>query len=152
MSQQVGFETVPLGLALRRELYELGLDVPAETASLRERRDQAARRFALELRAWVTAERLPPETVTRQVTVETPVPATWWQMWREKHMHRPWMAWTLGRWPIRYTTLSHTVEMTVELKRFWVYPYAPMQADFGKRYRVSTWDTMIDGWDEEAPQ
>lgn len=140
MSQTRLFDLDLLRLSLRRALYEMNCPTTAETVRVHD----VAEELALDVSAFVAAEVLPPETVTRRQEVRFRVPAGWFDTFRDEHLGNPVVAWTVRRWPIRWKTLRKTVELTVDLRRYWTFPHAPVPIEMvGERYRVAKWNVEV---------
>lgn len=98
-------------------------------------------RCALQLRAYVLAERLPPETITQHVPVIWIKPATWRDHWKLAHGHRWWVHWWVRRRPARTVELRQTAGVTVNLQRYITYPKANLvtRGPEWAPVRVATW-------------
>lgn len=80
-----------------------------------------AEQMVLALATRVQTHNLPPDQITETRSHTTTQPATWWQHWKQDHAPQ----WWLRRWPVRETATEHTLVVTVNLRRFHVYPDAP---------------------------
>ena len=86
--------------------------------------DQLSGEMVYRLRAHVLAEKLPPVEVSDQKSVTFESPASPFQHWKQKHARTWWLAWFVGRWPVRQEATTKTVRMTVNLTKYRSYPEA----------------------------
>lgn len=122
-------------------------DMPqaAYTATASTRRDHLIERTALDLRARVLAEELPPQHLTTRSTADhvfdlnvqqgDPRWASWWDHLKATYAHRWWARPLVRRFPARTIdtvvtirdrqtrTCEHHIDVTVRQR--WVYPHAP---------------------------
>lgn len=146
-------EPVPQTMRLNRVTLELlqvavkrrlGQDVGAAVVDTLE---LTADRMAVELKAAVLAEKLPPEQFERTAVVDFVHPDGWWQMFRETYRRRWWMRWSLGRWPVRKTKEHRRVTLTVSLARFRTFPQSSIGApDLGGSVNVSVLEDRVMHW------
>lgn len=98
---------------------------------------------AVQFRAKILADDLPPETFTARQHVTYEVPASTWQMWKKRHAHRWYARRLVARWPVRYEPdpdrRGTDAVCTFDLERWRSYPQARVQLPrdrFGDAVRV----------------
>ncbi len=83
--------------------------------------------LTVELKSYVLAHQLPPETIADVITgtVQDQRFATWWDHFKATHRGRCWMRWR-RQWIINYQTVEvpyrHTAQVTV--RGHWTFPQA----------------------------
>jgi hypothetical protein len=100
-------------------------------------------RLVMRLKAYVLAERLPPASVTKTVTVSWVKPATWRDHWKLTFGHRWWARWYVSRRPARTVELRQDVALTVDLQKYITYPKAnvPFRDSAWRPVRAADWIT-----------
>jgi hypothetical protein len=97
-----------------------------------------------ELATKVWTDSLPPEQVTTTRTHTMEIPATWWQHAKQQHANTWWMGWLARRRPPRLRPVTVEATLTVDLRRFRVYPDAPpLHAEFGRHTVSYTLDETV---------
>lgn len=101
----------------------------------------------LQMEAFVLRETLPPETVKQQYTLSTPsVPVTWWDHFKvDKAKQDRWYWRWLGKLKApQFAVEVKTVELSVDLRRYWAYPEAqPVPAQYGRAYKQCNYETRL---------
>lgn len=95
-----------------------------------------------ELTAYVLADRLPDEQASEQTRVIVRYPGTSWQMFKHEHERSWWLAWFVRRRPVRMAVVVRTVTMTVDMRRWRVFPEArvPWPQELGNVRHHAAWD------------
>lgn len=108
--------------------------------------------MVLQLNTRVRVHNLPPEQVAETVRLDCTSPATWWQQWKQDvAAKRGWLSWIVSRWPVKTRTQRHTATVTLDLRRFRVYPDAPNIGHlpgFALNYMNHTW-SATERWDTQ---
>lgn len=88
--------------------------------------DFYADEMLLELSTQVWTETLPPEHFGASRTFTITAPSSWWQHFKETYAGTWWLGW-LARYhpPVMSTARHAVVTLSVDLRRFRVYPAAP---------------------------
>lgn len=81
------------------------------------------RTIALNVRALVLGERLPPHTETAATSVTLDAPASPWQHWKWRHAGARWARWFVRRRPPRMVSVSTPVTLTTRWEQMAVYPW-----------------------------
>ncbi|WP_060888058.1 hypothetical protein [Streptomyces caniscabiei] len=110
--------------------------------------------FAVQFRAKILADDLPPETFTARKYVTYEVPTSTWQMWKKRHAQRWYARRLVARWPVRYEPdpdrRGAHAECTFNLERWRSYPQARVSGgQFGNPVRVHAIRDLR--WTEETP-
>jgi hypothetical protein len=86
---------------------------------------------ALQFRARILADDLPPEHFTARTRVTYEVPASSWQMWKKRHARRWYARRLVARWLVRYEPdpdgRGTDAVCTFDLERYRLYPRARVQ-------------------------
>lgn len=107
-------------------------------------RDEVCDQIIYRLTAQVLADQLPPERVERSSSATFDVPASWWQAWKAEHPGL-WRGWLRRRWPALTAEHTRTMTLSVDLRRYRVYPEqtAVLPQYFGRPVLVATSDTSV---------
>jgi hypothetical protein len=112
-------------------------------------------RLAVQFRAKLLADDLPPETFTARQHVTYEVPASTWQMWKKRNAHRWYARRLVARWPVRYEPdpdrRGTDAVRSFNLERWRSYPQARVQLprdQFGDAVRVHAVRNLR--WTEET--
>lgn len=112
--------------------------------------------MAVQFRAKILADDLPPEEFTARQHVTYEVPASTWQMWKKRHAHRWYARRLVARWPVRYEPdpdrRGTDAVCTFNLERWRSYPQARVHLprdQFGAPVRVHAIRDLR--WTEETP-
>jgi hypothetical protein len=110
--------------------------------------------LAVQFRARILADDLPPETFTARKHVTYEVPASTWQMWKKRHARRWYARRLVARWPVRYEPdpdgRGTDAVCTFNLERWHSYPQARVPRNqFGNPVRVHAIRDLQ--WTEETP-
>ncbi|WP_405960812.1 hypothetical protein OG235_28005 [Streptomyces sp. NBC_00024] len=110
--------------------------------------------FAVQFRARILADDLPPETFTARQHVTFEVPASTWQMWKKSHARRWYARRLVARWPARYEPdpdgRGTNAVCSFNLERWRSYPQARvLPSQFGNAVRVHAIRDLR--WTEETP-
>lgn len=96
---------------------------------------------------YVRTHNLPSEHVEEVVQLGSHVPTSWWQHWKQDvAAKRSMLRWIVRRWPVKTRTQCHIATVTLDLRRFRVYPDAPNIGDlhgFALNYMNHTKDTSV---------
>lgn len=93
---------------------------------LTEERDAILNRMIYEISTKVRSHNLPPEQVEETRTLACDHPADWWQQWKHDVAAKHWaLRWIVRRRPVQFTRTWHKLTVTMDLRRFRVYPDAP---------------------------
>jgi len=89
-------------------------------------RDALLGQMIYELATNVLTHKLPPETVEETGILACDHPATWWQQWKHDiATNTRGLRWIARRWPVHTIRTVHKLTVTLDLRRFRVYPDAP---------------------------
>lgn len=89
-------------------------------------RDLMLDHMVYELATYVRSHSLPPEIVEETDFLSCDHPATWWQQWKHDVAAQHWALRWIARWrPVRLTRTVHKLTITLDLRRFRLYPDAP---------------------------
>lgn len=110
--------------------------------------------FAVQFRAKILADDLPPESFTARKHVTYEVPASTWQMWKKRHACRWYARRLVARWPVRYEPdpdrRGTDAVCTFNLERWHSYPQARVSGgQFGNPVRVHAIRDLR--WTDETP-
>lgn len=112
--------------------------------------------FAVQFRARILADDLPPETFAARQHIVYEIPASTWQMWKKRHARRWYARRLVARWPVRYEPdldrRGVDAVCTFNLERWRSYPQARVhlpQAQYGSPVRVHAIRDLR--WAEETP-
>ncbi|MFE2469753.1 hypothetical protein [Streptomyces mirabilis] len=87
--------------------------------------------FAVQFRTRILTDDLPPKKFTAWTRVVFEVPASTWQMWKQRHACRWYARRLVGRWPVRYEPdpdgRGTDAACTFDLERYRAYPRARVQ-------------------------
>lgn len=111
---------------------------------------------AVQFRAKILADDLPPETLTQRTRITHEIPASTWQMWKKRHACRWYARRLVARWPVRYEPdpdgRGTDAVCTFNLERWRSYPQARVRLprdQFGDAVRVHAIRDLQ--WTEETP-
>jgi hypothetical protein len=112
--------------------------------------------MAVQFRAKILADDLPPEEFTARQHVQFEIPASTWQMWKKRHAQRWYARRLVARWPVRYEPdpdrRGTDAVCTFNLERWRSYPQARVHLPrdrFGDAVRVHAIRDLR--WTEETP-
>ena len=97
----------------------------AESMRLDVMRDEVTRNLIYGLSAYVLADQLPPETLTREQWVTFEHAANWREQWKAEHAERWYGRLILRWWPVKPLTVERRkVTATWDLARYRTFPKA----------------------------
>lgn len=102
-----------------------------------------------QLTARVLADQLPPETVTDEHTFFFYIPASPWQQFKDVHADAWWLRWLLKHRPPVMVTHTRYGKLTVDLKRYQVYPQAKFR-HLGQHHNTFVVSRAAQYWPEAA--
>ena len=92
--------------------------------------------FAVQFRAKILADDLPPEEFTARQHVTYEVPASTWQRWKKRHANRWYARRLVARWPVCYEAdpdrRGTDAVCTFNLERYRTYPRARVKLPEGR--------------------
>jgi hypothetical protein len=101
-----------------------------------------------QLTARVLADQLPPETVTDEHTFVFPVPGSPWQQFKATHADSWWLRWLTKMRPPTYVKHYRNGSLTVDLRRYHIYPQARVSPQLGQPYRTFVMEKTARYWPE----
>lgn len=121
-SVQLTFKSFAQRFAIEEELL-LDMDVSVQR--------EIFGHFAVQFRARILADDLPPKQFTARQRVTYEVPASSWQMWKKRNARRWYARRLVARWPVRYEPdpdgRGTDAVCTFDLERYRTYPRARVQ-------------------------
>lgn len=110
--------------------------------------------LAVQFRAKILSDDLPPESFTARQHVTYEVPSSTWQMWKKRNARRWYARRLVARWPVRYEPdpdgRGTDAVCTFNLERWHSYPEARVpRGQFGNAVCVHAIRDLR--WTEETP-
>ncbi|MEV8439143.1 hypothetical protein AB0425_17350 [Actinosynnema sp. NPDC051121] len=136
--ERMTFEWMKLGGTTHVDLETFrGLPPVLAQAEIERHLDRSAHGMVQRLRAFVLTKKLPGHTVTKRLTVQWRVPASWWDHFKLAHADTLWFGWWVRLRPAREVSRSRSVDFRATWSDMVTYPWQTVvqHDDFGPGVR-----------------